>query len=287
MPDGPSGAYVIAVTEGEALLELVAVAPGQPVRARGIAERNEVRLLAYGSTLESLGLVPGEIAPAAKCERTCRLTAPEASWSHSFGGGRWTPAAVPSAIADRLVLDHATRCSCLPIRFETLRFEGLARVVGLARRADGALIFRSDGSIYHVGPDHQIARLCGPFDAFFAGYASTETSTVWLAGARFGSVDLRRARPDAPCPFREGPAPPTSAPIIALDGSDDASPWELYTLSSSGSLARFDGRAFTELVTLDPAPPPAPTPLASVLWTAPESTRSRSVARRRMEKRAT
>lgn len=226
-------------------------------------------MLAYASTLEALGLVPGEIEPAPKCERPCRLAAPEASWSRPFREGEWTPASVPSALADRLVPDRATRCGCLPIRFETLRYEGRAEAVKLAPRADGALILRQDGSIHHVGRDHQITRLCGPFDVFHAGYASTETSTVWLAGTRFGSVDLRQAHPDAPCPFREGPALPASAPIIALDGPREASPFELYALSSSGSFARFDGRAWTGLVSL--APPPPQAQRGSVLWTAPRS----------------
>ncbi|MCC7383564.1 MAG: hypothetical protein IT384_17120 [Deltaproteobacteria bacterium] len=267
IPDGPSGSHVVAVTLGGELEELAALPPGERVRARGYPPEAEIHLLAYQPSLEALGLAPGGVEPAPKCTRPCRLVAPDTSWSHPFREGEWTPAPVPTSIADRLVPDHGARCGCLPIRFESIRSDGNTRVVALVARVDGALLLKQDGSIDHVARDRQISRVCGPSGEIFAGFASAATSTVWLAGPWFGSVDLGQARPDAACPVRVGPAPLRAEPIAALDGSADGAPFELYALSSSGTFTRLDGSAWTELASLSPQE--FGQNLAKVRWLAP------------------
>ncbi|MCC7383333.1 MAG: hypothetical protein IT384_15965 [Deltaproteobacteria bacterium] len=269
-PEGLAESYVVAVTRGPDLIALAAAPADQPIRARGFPAGAQVHLLAYRQTIETLGLTAGDLALGSSCERSCLLVRPEASWSRPVRDGEWTPSSVPEAVAQGLLPDFAARCSCVPLRFEVVRFEGLAPTIFMAPRDDGVLIGRHDGSLLHLGRDRQISRICGAVgDEFSTGYAARATSAVWLAGQRFGSVSLDQASPDAPCPFREAPTWPGADPVVELDGPADEAPFELYALSATGAFARFDGTSWSQLAVVGHD---AGTPLyGQVRWIAPGS----------------
>lgn len=252
-PEGQATSYVLGGSDAQGhLLGLVAASGAQPTRARGYPAAAVVHLLVYGESLAELGLTAGEVGPAPACARRCDLLRPVSSWERPMVGGEWSPAPIPDAIADRLVPDRSTHCGCAGLTFEDLDLGTEQPVIFAVPRTEGALIGTRDGALFHVARDHRVERICGPgLEYFSSGYASPAGLTVWLAGTQFGSVDLSAAVEDQPCPYRPGPTRATRDTILDLDGSRDGDPFEIFALSSTGGVARFDGAAWTELAVVD------------------------------------
>lgn len=270
LPPGESGSWVLSFREaGIEALQLAALeGDSDQVRFSATNRSGRIVALGYDVPLSELGLAPGNLGPAAACERRCALVAPARRYELAFTRGAaasWvTLAEVEPELLDALVPDRSPRCDvgCKDLSEVSISY-GTTSPTQLVvpehpwpseeNAADSALVAMADGSLFRVRDPLQLERVCGPSTAPAAGAFDPGRNRLWLARAdgAIGWLGLDALDPNAPCPFvRTASVPAGAAPIrLALHPLRD--PPELYLLQASGAFSMVSGARVTSLGSVD------------------------------------
>ncbi|MCC7381087.1 MAG: hypothetical protein IT384_04620 [Deltaproteobacteria bacterium] len=249
-------AALIDPERGE-LIALSAQPAGVAISVTIQQQSADLYLLGYAAPLGELGLEPGGVQSATN--RPCSLLEPmpRRHASISVGADRdprlEAAPQIPIAVFDRLVPDRDSRCG--PCR--TLKEHRVEVPNSIDDRLSGASGWLTNGAAFSFGGSarpflverSRVTPVTGCAGAYRNAHPGGD-DRFWLS--RPGGVDLVRfSTHSSSCAIeRSVPLGANTGDVVWLDGSDPQERFELFTLTSTGSLDRFDGSSWTHLTTL-------------------------------------
>lgn len=248
-----------------------------PLRLIGPALQGELYLLGYSQ-------VPSEIDGWLEMScPPCALLDPSEIFRRSPVEGSWSPvASLPEEVRVALVPDFADRCpaSGLCPRFrstdvilpvgERCEISGppvCIPSVAVDLEAGSALVVQMDGSSFRVHSDGTSEPTCDvqalrPLDGW-----RNAAGALWILrnDLRLARLEISALSSSGPCPIQATIDPPEQAWIehLAVGDSDQV---ELFALTSSRALARYDGQRWQVLHRFAEAE----APVGGVVWIGPE-----------------
>lgn len=249
-------AALIDPDRGE-LIALSAQPSGAAISVTIPLESAELYLLGYAAPLGELALEPGGVQSATN--RPCSLLEPmpRQHASISVGADREprleTATQIPITVFDALVPDREGRCGpCRTLQEQRVEVPNSIddRLSGASGWLTGALAFSFAGSGRpFIVERSRVIPVSGCAGAYRNAHPGGD-DRFWLS--RPGGVDLVRfsTRSSSCAIERSVPLGANTGDVVWLDGSTPGEPFELFTLTSTGSLDRFDGSSWTHLTTL-------------------------------------
>ena len=213
-------------------------------------------VLLYDETLGALGIDPDDwgARPGANGGAIGRPHAVYARAATGGGGLTWERAgALPEAARDALTrLGFELACTpCVSFGAKTIELPTLLDVeLAVAIDERSALIATADGRFYRASPTgaEPIELLPPPLPHLAA--TRTEQGDILLAG---GGDAIWRGHPDR-LPYTRLATTTSTEPVAWIATSSGGAPLEIYTLSTTGGLHRYDGAAWTLLGRLPALP---------------------------------
>ena len=215
----------------------------------------------------------------------CELGDPRWTFRRPLGEGEWTMpiGGASEEVRRALVPDFADRCPApgqcsrfhyidvvLPVGQSCqTTFSGICEpAVVVEFDAESVLVAQMDGSMFRVRSDGSSEPLCdlhalGPRDGW-----RNAAGALWIltADLRLARLQVSRLRESGPCPVEAMVDPPEHSKVQRLVvGETEAV--EVYALTSSRALARYDGQAWQVLHRF---PPPSDTTLGALVWMQPD-----------------
>lgn len=243
LPANSGQSFILAFESGDQWT-IGAESTAAPLHLTGLESEADVFLFTYDRTLQELALSSGAVPSADRCARPCALLAPSGLFTARVVGGEpqteWKVITeVPQTIAEQLVPDRA-RCvsPCVPLTQRVISLETNAVAIFVARLDDDhGLIVLDNGRIMRVGSGGSVDLFCDGLGAVKAGFSVP--GALWIFGDRFGKTDLASVMRGGQCPIEEMPAPD---PMTRwMDGSQGNAPLEIFALTATGAVSRFDG----------------------------------------------
>lgn len=213
----------------------------------------------------------------------CELADPSWIFRRSLGEGPWIAAVgVPDELRRALVPDFADRCPppglcpqfhygdvVLPVGEGCRAGAAICEpAVAVELDAQSALVAQMDGSSFRVGSDGSTEPLCDlralrPLDGW-----RNAAGALWILGAdlRLVRLEVSKLRASGACPIEAIIDPPEHSKVERLVVGE-AGAAELYALTSSRALARYDGQAWQVLHRF---PMPTDRTTGALIWIAPD-----------------
>ncbi|MCC7383614.1 MAG: hypothetical protein IT384_17370 [Deltaproteobacteria bacterium] len=269
----PESPWSLAIGEGSEPLDLIVP-----------SETAEVFLLGYRESRAALGAIGSSGSSGSTGDQSCRacaLTHPQRVESLTLPHDTWSAAAIPETLADQLVPDRATRCAAV---CPTLLMRDIVIPTGLsmaqcqlllapcrpifAAPLDGRTVAvgMASGAILRVGTDGRSSPLCSITGSPIAGWPGAGRD-LWIATAEGALRRLDRSALDEPgdCPIEQVIAPPEGA-IPEVVAAAPASSTEIFALTSSRALVRYDGTRWEALYRFEINPRQVP---GTLVWSEP------------------
>lgn len=249
-----------------------------PLRVISPALEGELYLLGYPQgAAEISGWLESGCPP-------CALSDPSWIYRRPLGEGDWSAAlSMPEDLRLALVPDFAERCPA-PGLCPSFRYTDAVLPVGGSCATTGGsiclpmvvvelepgsvLVAQADGSLFRVREDGQSEALCDLHDLHPLDGWRNAAGTLWILGAdrRLARLQVSALTQSGACPIEALIDPPEQALIERLAAGETA-PAELYALTSSRALARYDGRAWEVLHRF---PPPTDKTIGGLVWIEPD-----------------
>ncbi|MFO0727872.1 MAG: hypothetical protein U1E65_29100 [Myxococcota bacterium] len=215
-----------------------------PLRASVGSGRHRYYALEYADDLLSLGLPSGPLTPS---DRGGSLPAPlrtEVLESGNSGVGSWAlTTTVPAEVAE-LKLEERSPCAQFEPSFLALSGTSNGRPSMLIRLdASAALLGLTDGRLFRITrTSAERYPIPGRVPPHFVG-AQDASGTIWLAGTSTDTYRGTLSEGFTRLPDRHV----TGDPVSALDVAHELGSTEVWVMTSSLGVERFDGQAWTVL----------------------------------------
>jgi hypothetical protein len=232
-------------------------APIFPLQSLGAGEQVELEALLYTETSTDLGLSPGPLQPTTSATAGQKLPPPAtgAVFHRSLGphlDASWAPSTTVSSALASFRVPTQTSTECVGFDLEPRSLPGARLPMWWTQLdAGSALVGTANAALFRLR-DGVIQRLTvsATLGAALSGGLVDPGGQLWLVST-FGQLFRGGIDNDGVLTATLVSTAPEPATFRWFDGDFDPSDFDLIMLSRTGQLWRFDGSAWTKLLTLD------------------------------------